>query len=47
MKIFHVVTLNKSLVYFLLFSKEYILDHLSYFKNDLSKQFLVFAGKQL
>ena len=43
MKIFHNVTLNKSVVYLLLFTKECII-YLPYFKNDLSKQFLVFAG---
>ena len=49
MKIFHVVSWNKSVVYLLLFNKgmHAFSIYLHYFTNDLSKQFLVFAGKQL
>ena len=47
MKIFQVVTWNKSVVFLLLFIKECILDLLTIFYKRLSKQFLVFAGKQL
>ena len=47
MKIFHVVILYKSVVYFLYFTKECILDLLTFFYERLIKTFLVFAGKQL
>ena len=47
MKIFQVVTWNKSVVYLLFFIKECILDLLTIFYKRLSKQFFVFAGKQL
>ena len=42
MKIFHVVTKQISRLFFVFFSI-----YLPYFMKDLSKQFLVFAGKQL
>ena len=46
MKIFHSLSLNKSVVYLLSFTKEsYAFSiYLPYFTNDLTKQFLVFAG---
>ena len=44
MKIFHVVTWNKSIVYFCSLQRNALLIYLPYFMNDLSKQFLVFEG---
>ena len=46
MKIFHVITWNKPVVYFFCrLQKNAFSIYLPYFTNDLSKQFLVFAGK--
>ena len=47
MKIFHVVSWNKSVVYLLSFTKECILDLLTLFYDRLIKTISCFAGKQL